>query len=169
MKNLNNQLRKANKEIVDRMKEESKITGSISGRGSKEYLKDTGVKPLTLKDQLIKGANIEVKFLNVKEDKPLSSLQLAVYMNGQLKYTSKKGVFTITTVKYSAIRRKGWRFYSEKIEKDRIIFKEKKDYDKFIGFCTKVRDCVRIQDMYEDLCFNFIKEWEEQYLEEDAN
>lgn len=132
------------------------------------YKEDTSVQPLTLFEQLKKGNKIDVKFLGIDEKKPLKNLQLAIFVNGSLKYASKKGVFTVTTLTFPTLRRKGWKIYCEKVQKDRIIFKNDKDYKKFIGFCTELRDCVRIQELYNQLCFDFVKTFEAEESQEKA-
>lgn len=161
MANVNSKLRKINKGFVDKIKEDSRTNPhNVGGKKGEDYLKDTGVQPLTFKDQFLKGGNIEVKFINNSLMKNLNTMQLAIFINGDLKYTSKKGVFAITTIKYSTLRRKGWRLYCENVEKDKITFKNKKDFENFLGFCTKLRDCGRVQDLFSDLCYSFIADFD---------
>ena len=111
--------------------------------------KPSGVEKLTLWEQLRKGNKIEVKFLNVKEDKTLKDLQLAVFINDKLRYVTRKGAFSIKNYSYQTLVRKGWKFSYETRAFDRIIFEEQKDFDKFISFCKELRDCPRIMDMYK--------------------
>lgn len=121
---------------------------------------NNNVKDITLKEKIFKGQDITVSFLG--EKKNLSDLQLTIFVNGELKYSSKKGVFAIKTISTPKVVRNGWKFSTEMTNKSRIVFEEKKDYDNFIGFCVQLRDCIRVQNMFEELCYEYVEGFEDK-------
>ena len=126
------------------------------------YNKPSGVQKLTLLEQLRKGNDIQVKFLNVKEDNALEDLQMAVFINKKLRYVTRKGAFSVKTISYQKIVRKGWRLTNEPYTYHRLVFDEEKDYQKFSNFCRQLRDCTKIIEMYHKCCRDIMESFSEE-------
>lgn len=174
MKNINSELRKINKSFVKKIESDSK---ERQIGNNKKYDEDgysqnvSKVLPLTLREQLSKNNKITMNFVGAdveSTESNMDNLQLLVFFNGKLKYATKKGIFTFKTIKRNSLKRKGWKIYCETTEKDRIVFKNNNEYEKFIGFCTKTRECVKLQDMYHELCYTFVEENSNVEVEEVA-
>lgn len=112
-------------------------------------------KDLTWREKTFKGQKISLSLFGKKED--LSDLQLLVYVNNELKYATKKGVFKIKTYKVSRIVFRGWLPEVETNVRETLIFKNEKDFNRFNLFIRKLRDCILIDETFHDLCLEYCR------------
>lgn len=112
-------------------------------------------KEVTWKEKVFKGQKIVLTLYGKKEN--LSDLQLCVYVNNDLKYATKKGVFKVKTFQVSRVVFKKWLPRVETNTRQTLIFKSENDFKKFDFFIRKLRDCVEVNDVFHELCSEYCK------------
>ena len=125
--------------------------------------KQAPLEGVTLRERTFKGQNIGVLFEGELED--LSDLCLKIFVNQKLKFVSPTGVFAIKQYQSPRIVRKGWFLTTIMIDKQRLIFKDQKELERFKGFITQLRDCTRVEEMFIDLCFSYLKKHVKKHKE----
>lgn len=130
---------------------ESNTQSNVSNKKKKQ----TPLEPITLREKVFKGQKIGVIFEG--EQKDLSDLCLKIFVNQKLKFVSPVGVFAIQQYQTPRIIRKGWFLTTIMVDKQRLIFKDQKELERFKGFITQLRDCTRVEEMFIDLCFSHLK------------
>lgn len=118
-------------------------------------LEDTGVEPLTVWEKLSKNIDIRVEIKNLKNPDKIANLkqcQLVVYLNGKIKYISKKGAIEAYTFERVEADWKVWHFVNHrKVMYGGITFRSEKDRRHFYNFCELCRACYRIDAKFEEL------------------
>lgn len=148
---INKALGKASKHFCNKMIEDSNKNMYQKERKPKEH----ETIEITRKEQIFKGQKIEVMFEGFKED--LSDLRLKVYVNNAMKFVSQEGAFISTTIRVPKIVRKGWFFTTIFYEKTFLKFEQQEEYERFQRFAVKLRDCSRVEEMYNEQCVEYLK------------
>lgn len=114
----------------------------------------TGVEPLTVIEKLSKKIDIKVAIRNLHNpnDVDLKKCQLVVYLNGKVKYVSKKGAIETYTYERVEADWKVWHYINHrKVTYQGITFRNDKDKESFYKFCELCRACYRIDAEFENL------------------
>lgn len=153
----NKMLGKANKHFCNKIREDSHRKNYHT-----KYEPKKETEAITLMEQLFKGQDIIVFFEGKQSD--LSDLRLKVYVNGKMKFVSQEGAFIKTVVKTPKVVRKGWFFTTTFIERERLKFEHQKEYERFQKFIHKLKDCQRVENMYKEQCYDYLKVMQYQCL-----
>ena len=100
-----------------------------------------------------KNYNIRYEFKVNKDD-----IQVLVYMNEELAFTSKKNSFKKKSIKTYSLKLNNWYLpHYEPIEKEILVWANDKEHIRFINFCKKfkLRTCVRLQDELKVEQYNY--------------
>lgn len=135
----------------------------LNAQSNTSKKKQTPLESVSLRERMFKGQDIRLLFEGEQED--LSDLCLKIFVNQKLKFVSPTGVFAIKQYQSPKIVRKGWFLTTIMIDKQRLIFKDQKELERFKGFITQLRDCIRVEEMFIDLCFSHLKKHVKKHKE----
>ncbi|MGL5348297.1 MAG: hypothetical protein ACRDA3_13180 [Peptostreptococcaceae bacterium] len=121
---------------------------------------NTGIEPLTVMEKLSKNIDIKVEIKNLhnpKDSVDLKKCQLVVYLNGKVKYVSKKGAIQAYTFERTEADWKVWHFVNHrKVMYGGIGFKGEQERKHFYKFCELCRVCYKIDAEFEKLRKEYI-------------
>ena len=100
-------------------------------------------------EKLNRWKDYEIRFEFKNLEKQDEDIQMILYMDEQVVYTSKKHSFKRTVIKTTRLKlNKIYLPYYVPIDKEILIWTNDKEHERFLNFCRKFRlkTCIRLQD-----------------------
>lgn len=155
MTRINSTLRQINRELVTKIKDGDTTWYLPKHDCSQTNLAGLQVHPVTFSERMFKNHHIHVGFIGDK----VSTLQLVVFVNGKLKFVSKR-CFETRVVRFPRIVRKGWWFDTIIEEKIVVCFKHRAEMDRFNTFCTSLKQGEEVQNQFAFIRVDVLKKGE---------
>lgn len=92
----------------------------------------------------LRNYEIRIEFKRIKND-----IQMLVFMNNELKFSSKKNSFKIESRKDHKIKLNKWKLpYYESFDKKVVLWENTKEQNRFLNFCRqyKYKTCMNLQE-----------------------
>lgn len=100
-----------------------------------------------------KRYNVKIVFkMPKKDEKNVKNLQILVFLDEKLAFSSKKDVFLVKNYKFCRFKLNKWLIpVAETYKSPRLVWKDKDEQIRFLNMCKKLRfdKCIEVQERFQ--------------------